>query len=120
MLPLIVRAEKYGGRTAIIEKNRAFTYNRLLKDSACVARGLLEDRKDLTEQRVASLTPRGFIYAAVQWGIWRAGGIAVPLCELHPTTELEYVIRDSDATIIVAHPQFASLVRGLAEALGVQ
>lgn len=120
MLPLILRAEKYGGRTAIIERNVAFTYDRLLRDSACVARGLLEDKKDLTEQRVAFLTPRSFIYAAVQWGIWRAGGIAVPLCELHPTSELEYVIRDSDANVVVAHPQFGSRLRGIAENLGVR
>jgi len=120
MLPLIARAEKYGSRTAIIEQNVAFTYDLLLKDSACFARGLLEDRNDLTEERVAFLTPRGFIYAALQWGIWRAGGIAVPLCELHPPAELEHVIRDSNANIIVGHPQFRSRLFRIAEALGVR
>ncbi|MDZ8054659.1 MAG: hypothetical protein RMX63_24905 [Aulosira sp. ZfuCHP01] len=53
---------------------------------------MLKDAEDLQEQRVAFLIPPGFEYVATQWGIWRAGGIAVPLCISHPRPELEYAI----------------------------
>ena len=46
---------------------------------------------------MAFLVPPSFAYAAVQRGIWRAGGVAVPLAISHPPAELEYVIRDSGA-----------------------
>mgnify|MGYP001568350192 CR=1 FL=1 len=45
---------------------------------------------DLAGQRVAFLVPSSFDYAAAQWGIWRAGGIAVPLCTMLKVTRIEY------------------------------
>ena len=107
-LPLVARARNYAARTAIVAAEGTFTYADLLDASARVAASLLDGRGDLREARVAFLVPPGFQYAAVQWGIWRAGGVAVPLAVSHPATELEYVIRDSDAEIVVAHPDFES------------
>ena len=37
----------------------------------------------------------------VQWGIWLAGGIAVPLCLSYPFPELEYVLANSEADLLV-------------------
>lgn len=119
-IALIARAENYGGQTAVIASEGTFSYRQLLESSARVARGLLDGREDLREQRVGFLAPRGFDYVALQWGIWRAGGIAVPLCELHPRAELEYVIKDSDAGIVVAHQEFESGLRPIAAALGIR
>src|SRR5207245_8929576 len=82
--------------------------------SARVAASLLDGAGDLHEQRVAFLTRPGFDYAAVQWGIWRAGGIAVPLCVSHPRSELEYVILDADADTVVAHPAFEDILGSIA------
>jgi malonyl-CoA/methylmalonyl-CoA synthetase len=48
----------------------------------------------------------GFDYAALLWGVWRAGGIAVPLAVSYPAAELEYVIRDAGADIVVGGPDF--------------
>jgi malonyl-CoA/methylmalonyl-CoA synthetase len=119
MISLMARAEGYGDRTAIVDREGAFTYRELIRRSESVASGLLGSRKDLEEDRVAFLTPRGFTYAACQWGIWRAGGIAVPLCELHPPAELSYAIQDADASVVVAHPEFAGRLQPIAEALHV-
>ncbi|NQT55225.1 MAG: AMP-binding protein [Desulfobacteraceae bacterium] len=120
MIPLIARAKAHGDQTAIISPEGTFTYRHLVEASSRVSSGLLEGRKDLSEERVAFLTPRGFVYPAVQWGIWRAGGIAVPLCEIHPSSELNYVIRDSNTDIVVAHPQFVAQLRPMAEELGIR
>jgi malonyl-CoA/methylmalonyl-CoA synthetase len=113
-LPLIARARGHGEQTAILAPEGVFSYRQLLDASTRVAAGLLDGAADLHETRVAFLTPPGFGYAAVQWGIWRAGGIAVPLCVSHPRPELEYVILDSDADIVVAHPAFAEVLGSLA------
>ena len=117
-LPLVARAETHADREAIRSAEGGFTYRQLLSASARVAAGLLSDASDLGEARVAFLTPPGFDYAATQWGIWRAGGVAVPLCPLHPRPELEYVLDHSDASIVVASPRFAELLRPMAERAG--
>src|SRR6185503_6914122 len=59
----------------------------------------------------------GFDYAAVLCGIWRAGGIAVPLALSHPRAELAYTIRDAAAAIVVADPGSAEALASLAEEL---
>nr|WP_199339602.1 acyl-CoA synthetase [Nostoc sp. FACHB-892] len=110
---MIIRAEEHNEKTAIVTKDGAFTYRDLLHTSSQIATGLLKNTEDLQEQRVAFLIPPGFEYVATQWGIWRAGGIAVPLCVSHPRPELEYVITNSGASIIVAHPNFEGILRSL-------
>lgn len=114
-LPLIDRAHQNPTKTAIVATEGTFTYQDLLETSAKIATKLLDNIADLQEQRVAFLIPSGFQYVATQWGIWRAGGIAVPLCVSHPKPELDYVISDSGASIIIAHPSFENLLRPIAE-----
>ena len=114
-LPLIIRAEEHSEKIAIATTDGSFTYRDLLHTSSQIATSLLQNAKDLQEERVAFLIPPGFEYVATQWGIWRAGGIAVPLCISHPRPELEYVITNSGASIIVAHPNFESILQSLAE-----
>jgi len=117
-IPLIIRAEKHNKKTAIATTDRAFTYQDLLHTSSQIATCLLNNAEDLQEQRVAFLIPPGFEYVATQWGIWRAGGIAVPLCISHPRPELEYVINNSGASIIIAHPNFEGILRSRSVSAG--
>ncbi|MBD2213704.1 AMP-binding protein [Nostoc linckia FACHB-104] len=113
-LPLITLAQEHNEKIAIVTTDGAFTYRNLLQTSSQIAANLLQDAEDLQEVRVAFLIPPGFEYVATQWGIWRAGGIAVPLCISHPKPELEYVITNSGASIIVAHPNFEAILRAIA------
>jgi malonyl-CoA/methylmalonyl-CoA synthetase len=116
-LPPIDRAQEHGEKIAILIPNGgAFTYRDLLYASSQIATNLLQDTADLQEQRVAFLIPPGFDYVATQWGIWRAGGVAVPLCVSHPRPELEYVITNSGAATIVAHPDFEEILRSIWQA----
>ncbi|CAN1211767.1 Long-chain-fatty-acid--CoA ligase [Tumidithrix helvetica PCC 7403] len=115
-LPLIVRAQAYKEKVAIVTKEGTFSFRDLLHSSGQIAATLLKDQKDLQEQRVAYLIPPEFTYVATQWGIWRAGGIAVPLCVSHPRPELEYAIDNSAASIVVAHPNFEPLLRPISAA----
>ncbi|KAI9487988.1 hypothetical protein BDB00DRAFT_80764 [Zychaea mexicana] len=57
----------------------------------------------------------GFAYVVAQWGIWAAGGVAVPLCTTHPLPEQLYTVQDSQATLIIGHPVFSDRVSQLAQ-----
>ena len=114
--PLFAQAKTYDTRTAIVDSEGEYSYHALREASGRIATALLNGKPDLAETRVAFLTPRRFPYVAVQWGIWRAGGIAVPLCEAHPQPELAYVIDDSAADIVIAHPEFETQLRPIVEA----
>jgi malonyl-CoA/methylmalonyl-CoA synthetase len=70
--------------------------------------------------RVAFLVPPGCAWVAVRQGIWRAGGIAVPLAMSHPAAELEYTISDSGAACVVAHPSTAAVLGPIAARTGVR
>ncbi|HEX8361812.1 MAG TPA: acyl-CoA synthetase [Longimicrobium sp.] len=117
-LAMVARAEAAAGRTCIVADEGTFSYAALLEASARVAAGLLDGRVDLEGARVAFLAPPGWEYVAVQWGVWRAGGVAVPLAVSHPEAELEYVVADADAEIVVAHPDLADALRRVAERNG--
>jgi malonyl-CoA/methylmalonyl-CoA synthetase len=119
-LPLVSRARSHPNAAAIADAAGEHTYAALLDASARVAAALLGGAGDLAEARVCFLVPPSFEYAAVQWGVWRAGGIAVPLAVSHPPAELEYAIGDADAAVVVATAQFAEVLRPLAEAHGAR
>ena len=119
-IELTRRAEDHGERTAIVAQEGEFTYRRLLDASGRVASFLLDGAADLKERPVAFLARPGFQYVAVQWGIWRAGGIAVPLSPLHPRPELEYFLKDTGAVAVVAQPEFVERLSPLAQELGLR
>lgn len=100
--PPVARARFHQDRIALREEERSFSYRELLETSASIAAALLDGKKDLAEMRVAFMAPAGFAYVAIQWGIWRAGGIAMPL-SIHATPpELDHVLGDSGAEVMVA------------------
>src|SRR5215831_2746671 len=100
-LPLLARSNRYRGRTAIIDGQGTFTYADLLRTSSSVAAALLAGREDLQEERIAFAVTPGFAWVATQWGIWRAGGVAVPLPLNCPRPELEHFVEDSKASKVV-------------------
>ncbi len=119
-LSLIAQAERHGKRTAVVDSQRSFTYNDLLDASSRVASALLAGRADLHEERVAFLLTPGFPWVAVQWGIWRAGGVAVPLPLNSPRSELEYFIDDTKASTLVFDALAEPLLAPIARASGIR
>ena len=75
---------------------------------------------DLAEARVAFLVPPTFAHVVISRGIWLAGGVAVPLAVSHPPAELEYVIRDSEASIVVGSGRQEHALRSIAHSAGVR
>ncbi|HUG69839.1 MAG TPA: acyl-CoA synthetase [Pirellulaceae bacterium] len=119
-LPLIERAMAQNDRVAIRSDSQRHTYADLVCGSAVVAATLLDDTDDLREARVAYLVPAGCDYVLAQWGIWRAGGIAVPLSLSATEQELKYALTDSQANIVIATSELADRLEQLCEGIGVR
>lgn len=87
-LPLFVEAKKHSTtdskKVAVIDstKGESFTYKQLLSDVSERKKWLLEQLSlaDLDERRIAFLVPNGYDYVVMQWAVWAAGGVCVPLC----------------------------------------
>lgn len=110
MINLILRANSFKNREAILSNGNSYSYNDLLKRSAQIASKILDGKEDLKESRIAFIVDPSFEYVAIQWGIWRAGGVAVPLCTKHPLSSLDYVIEDTQAYAIIYSQKYSSLI----------
>ncbi|MPZ53112.1 MAG: AMP-binding protein [Acidimicrobiia bacterium] len=118
-LQLVTRAEDWAGRTALSDAEGTYGYDELLEASARGASKLLAGMSDLAEARVAFMVEPSFRYVRTQWAIWRAGGVAVPLCLTHPAPELEYVLDTTTPTAVVASSPYVELLAPLAAARGI-
>ena len=118
---MLRRALKHGDRVALVSSGgEKWSYADLLSRSGAVARGLRAAGVADASSTVAFLTPEEPCYVAAQWGIWRAGGVAVPLCTKHPAEELAYVVGDSGARTVVGHRDFEPRLRPIVEEAGAR
>ncbi|WP_111669597.1 acyl-CoA synthetase [Algoriphagus litoralis] len=102
-------------KIAIKVQEKSFTYSQLIQNAKSVAALLLNGKADLNEARVAFMINPGFDYVAVQWGIWMAGGVAVPLCITYPFPSIQYVIEDTQAELIVTAKEYEELLKVYSE-----
>jgi malonyl-CoA/methylmalonyl-CoA synthetase len=116
---LLERVRSWPARIAAVTPEGVFTYADLDRASGVAADRMLGGRADLGGARVAFLVPPGWAYATILLGIWRAGGVAVPLAVSHPPAELDHVIGDTEPELVVADPGLAAKVAGVAHARGV-
>lgn len=113
-MELIERAERFGDRVAVSDASGAYTYADLLEGSARGATRVLKGAGDLDGERVVFMVEPSFEYVRIQWSIWRAGGVAVPLCLTHPAPELEYVLDTVRPAVAIASDRYADLLGPLA------
>lgn len=118
--PIIARASQHLHRVALTARGAALTYEQLIDASRHEAKRLLDGSSDLRGARVAFLAPPGLEWVVTLWGVWQAGGLAVPLAVSHPPPELAYVLDDAEPAVVVAHPELADRVRPAAEARGIR
>jgi malonyl-CoA/methylmalonyl-CoA synthetase len=119
-LSLIRRSHDWPERIAIGDEEGTHTYDDLLSGSRRGAARLLGDAADLDQAPVAFMIEPSYRYVLIQWSIWRAGGVAVPLCLTHPAPELEYVLDTTRPAVVVTSPRFAGILRPLAETRGIE
>jgi malonyl-CoA/methylmalonyl-CoA synthetase len=108
----------------IVAADGVFSHLDLVETAARVGYGLRAAAgaacTDLAEARVAFLVPPSFAHVAISRGIWLAGGVAVPLAVSHPPAELEHVIRDAQASIVVGSGRQEEALLAIADAAGAR
>ena len=103
-------AHVFANSVAILDPNGEYTYQQLIDASNQWAYRFLFGATDLDGARVAFMVQPGFHYVAVQWGIWKAGGVAVPLCVTYPIASLQYVLEDTGASQVVIDQYFEDVL----------
>ena len=107
-------------RIALVDDDGQATYHDVNTRIEKFATGLLVRRHDLNEERVAFIIPASLDYVTVMHGIWRAGGIAIPLNAASAEDELEHYLTNASVTRVIANPEFQISVRALCERLSIE
>jgi malonyl-CoA/methylmalonyl-CoA synthetase len=94
-------AEHDAGEPALVVDTEVISYGELRDRVDAFAAALLGGEPDLEEERIAMLLPAGPAYVTALLGIWRAGGVAVPLAKTAAVAELEYALDAARATRLV-------------------
>ena len=110
MLQFFEQAKKHLSNDAIIHDGVIYKYAQLIASTEKFSGILLNNTPDLNEARVAFMVSPGFDYVKTLWGIWIAGGVAVPLCITHPLPSLKYVLDDTHSSILVVSKEFKEVV----------
>ena len=110
MLQFFEQANKHLQNDAIIHDGVIYKYEQLVSSTQKITGLLLNNSSDLNEARVAFMVQPGFHYVTTLWSIWLAGGVAVPLCVTHPLPSLEYVLDDTQSSILVISKEFKEVL----------
>ena len=81
--------------------SRQWTYAELEQRCSQFASALRGGMDDLLEQRIAFFMPASLDYVTILLGVWRAGGIAVPLNVGAALPELEYALTTADVSLLL-------------------
>ena len=100
-------AEGLASRPAVVTPDTAYTYGELAALVDRAAHGLRR-RGVEPEQRVALLMADGVGFAAVFFGALKLGAVAVPLNTRLSSRELEVILDDCRARVVVADEQLAT------------
>ena len=102
MLSIFKNAEQYPDRVALRDKTGSYTYKDIVKASNRTASSLVGNDSDLKEQRIGFLIPPSFEYVSILWGIWKAGGIGIPLSLSATESELMHYLEDSKVSLLIS------------------
>ena len=119
--PVFSRALGFGDKTAIVDSSGSHTYRDLYASSwglaARIAQILGCKSGDVGGQRISFLCANDASYSVAQWASWMCGATAVPLYSKHPPSELEYIITNSQSSLLVAGHPYADTLESLAHKL---
>ena len=111
-------------KTALVEGNKVISYAALNLRCDRFASGLLRGeigrKADLEEERIAFFMPASIDYVTTMHGIWRAGGIAVPLNVASAVTELEHYLTSASVSRMIANGDYRESLVDLCAALNIE
>ena len=104
---------------ALIDGDVHFTYGELARRIDRMAGGLLAGSRDLYETRVAFLVPASVDYVIALHGVWRAGGIAIPLNVASTEPEWEHCLTSAGVTQLLTTEATRRSIQGLCDRLSI-
>ncbi len=121
-MTLVERVFRHAHGPAVVADGSTLDYPELTRRARRVTRALLslQRTRDLDGSRVAFMVSPGADWVPTLLGIWRAGGTAVPLALSHPPPELDHVICDAQAAMVVGDSDAAARLEPLARAAGAR
>lgn len=117
IVPPFKRALLHGEKSAIRDHTGDYSFIQIYEAVKRLALQISNCCGSASQSRVAFICPNNATYVISQWACWFSGQIAVPLNPKYPQDLLEYYIKDSDASLLIATPEFQSIAQPLATKL---
>lgn len=119
--PTILEAiARHDPESAVVVDGEVLAYPAVRAAAHAVATDLLDGRTSLDQARVVIATRADAGYVASLLGVWAAGGIAVPIRPGIPQPEVDYVVEDTRATLVLHDATTVGMVSHLAGRDGVR
>ena len=107
-------------KVALVEGDNSYTYGEVNRRIDRLATGLLDGKDDLEEERIAFFMPASLDYVTTLHGIWRAGGIAIPLNVASAVAELDHYLTSAGVTRMIANGKYQESLRELCAELHIE
>ena len=105
---------------ALVEGDNEYTYSEVNERIKLFSSGILGNREDLNEERIAFFLPASLDYVTAMHGVWRAGGIAVPLNVASAVSELDHYLTCANVTRLIAGNQYHDSLKELCKSLAIE
>ena len=105
---------------ALIDGNSRYSYGEVNRRIDRFATGLLGGKDDLQEERIAFFMPASLDYVTTMHGVWRAGGIAVPLNVASAVAELDHYLSCAGVTRMIANAEYQESLGELCSSLNIE
>ncbi|NED73140.1 long-chain fatty acid--CoA ligase [Streptomyces sp. SID9944] len=116
---LAENAKRRPDRTALVEGDLRLTFDQVWRRARAQA-GALVELGVRPGDRVALMAPNTAEFPLAYYAIVAAGAVVVPVHLLLSATEVEHVLKDSDAGLLLCHPAQAATGGAAADAVGVR
>lgn len=117
VVPPFKRALLHGQKSAVRDQSGDYSFIQLYEAVKRLAIQISSVCGSASQSRVAFICPNDATYVISQWACWFSGQIAVPLNPKYPQNLLEYYIKDCDASLLIATPEFQNIAQPLATKL---
>jgi malonyl-CoA/methylmalonyl-CoA synthetase len=107
-------------KIALVEGDQSYSYSTVNERIDRFASGLLAGEQDLEEERIAFFIPASLDYVTVLHGVWRAGGIAVPLNVASAVAELDHYLSCASVTRMIANSEYHEALSELCASLNIE
>ncbi|KAI8109331.1 hypothetical protein M9434_000615 [Picochlorum sp. BPE23] len=126
---------RHSRKLALVSQAQECQYMDVVSQALRVRYGLIEETSTLNrdcfhpdskhlggcaeQPRVAIMASRGTNFVSGMFASWMIQGIAVPLCPSHPDHEIEYLLRDSDPSVILCDDAHAERMKHVGATLSI-